>query len=111
MDIHCKNAGMTSTNMVGDLPVYGTVWYHAAEIANILSLATVQEHGYHITYDSRESNKLTIYKPDGTMRVFKQSYCGLYFMDIVRMRQRLLWLIRYTITVQTISIVTTLAHY
>ena len=27
MDIHC-NAGVTSTNMVGDLPGYGTVWHH-----------------------------------------------------------------------------------
>ena len=36
MDIHC-NAGVTSTNMVGDLPGYGTVWYHPKGIANILS--------------------------------------------------------------------------
>ena len=26
MDIHC-NAGVTSTNLVGDLPGYGTVWF------------------------------------------------------------------------------------
>jgi hypothetical protein len=38
MDIHC-NAGVTSTNMVGDLPGYGTVWYHPIGIAKILSLA------------------------------------------------------------------------
>jgi hypothetical protein len=37
-----------------------------------LSLATVQEHRSHITYDSREGNKFTIYKPDGTRRVFSQ---------------------------------------
>jgi hypothetical protein len=42
MDIHC-NAGVTSTNMVGDLPGCGEVWYHPNGIANILSLARVKE--------------------------------------------------------------------
>ena len=80
MDIHC-NAGVTSTNLVGDLPGYGTVWYHPNGIANILSLAKMQEHGYHIKYDSKDGNAFIIHKPDRSMRVFKQSDCGLYFMD------------------------------
>ena len=42
MDIHC-NAGVTSTDLVGNLPGYGTVWYHPDGIANILSLARVKE--------------------------------------------------------------------
>jgi N-acetylmuramoyl-L-alanine amidase len=42
MDIHC-NAGATSTNLVGDLPGYGEVWYHPNGIANILSLAGVKD--------------------------------------------------------------------
>jgi hypothetical protein len=42
MDIHC-NAGVTSTDMVGDLPGYGKVWYHPNGIANILSLARVKD--------------------------------------------------------------------
>jgi hypothetical protein len=37
MDIHC-NAGVTRTNLIGDLPGYGQVWYHPNGIANILSL-------------------------------------------------------------------------
>ena len=80
MDIHC-NAGVTSTNLVGDLPGYGTVWYHPNGIANILSLAKMQEHGYHIKYDSKDGNAFIIHKPDRSMRVFKQSDRGLYFMD------------------------------
>ena len=80
MDIHC-NAGVTSTYLVGDLPGYGTVWYHPNGIANILSLAKMQEHGYHIKYDSKDGNAFIIHKPDRSMRVFKQSDCGLYFMD------------------------------
>jgi hypothetical protein len=35
MTIHC-NAGTTKTNLIGDLPGYGTVWYHPSGIANIL---------------------------------------------------------------------------
>lgn len=42
MDIHC-NAGIASTNLIGDLPGYGRVWYHPDGIANILSLARVKE--------------------------------------------------------------------
>ena len=41
MKIHC-NAGTSTTNMVGDLAGYGTVWYHRLGIANILSLAKVK---------------------------------------------------------------------
>jgi hypothetical protein len=42
MNIKC-NAGVTSTNMVGDLPGYGQVWYNEKGIANILSLSRVEE--------------------------------------------------------------------
>jgi hypothetical protein len=31
MDIHC-NAGVASTNLIGELPGYGTVWYHPSGI-------------------------------------------------------------------------------
>jgi hypothetical protein len=65
MDIHC-NAGVTSTNMVGDLPGYGQVWYHPSGIANILSLKRVKSRGHRITYDSTEANKFHVHKSDGT---------------------------------------------
>jgi hypothetical protein len=45
MDIHC-NAGVTSTNLVGDLPGYGKVWFNPNGIANILSLLRVKEQGF-----------------------------------------------------------------
>ena len=80
MDIHC-NAGVASTNQVGDLPGYGTVWYHPEGIANILSLSRVKEHGYHVTYDSQDGNRFVVHKPDGTLRIFNESTRGLYFMD------------------------------
>jgi hypothetical protein len=80
MDIHC-NAGVTSTNMIGELLGYGTVWYNPKGIANILSLARVKEHGYRVTFDSSEGNAFHLHKNDGTVRVFKQSPKGLYYMD------------------------------
>lgn len=80
MMIHC-NAGVATTNQIGDLPGYGTVWYHPNGIANILSLARVKEHGYRVTYDSDGGNHFTVHKDDGTCRVFKESNRGLYYFD------------------------------
>jgi hypothetical protein len=50
MDIYC-NAGVTSTNLIGDLPGYGPVWYHPNGIANIISLARMKERN-HVTFNS-----------------------------------------------------------
>ena len=71
MDIHC-NAGVTSTNLVGDLPGYGTVWYHPTGIANILSLNKVKSK-YKVTYDSSDENAFIVYRNDVMARTFKQS--------------------------------------
>ena len=38
MEIHC-NAGVASTNLVGELAGYGTVWYPPVGIANILAVS------------------------------------------------------------------------
>jgi hypothetical protein len=78
MDIHC-NAGVATTNLVGDLAGYGTVWYHPEGIANILSLSRVKEHGYRVTYDSHEGNRFIVHKPDGGSRTFEESERGLYY--------------------------------
>jgi hypothetical protein len=52
MHIRC-NAGVTWTNMIGDLMGYkGEVWYNPNGIANILSLADVKTF-YRVTYDSK----------------------------------------------------------
>jgi hypothetical protein len=52
MKIHC-NAGIITANMIGDLPGYGSVWYHPNGTANILSLACVKEHGFRVTYRNK----------------------------------------------------------
>ena len=79
MDIHC-NAGEASTDLVGDLPGYGTVWYHPDRIANILSLARVKQC-HRVTFNSDSENQFVVHKDDGTERHFKESERGLYYMD------------------------------
>jgi len=43
--------------MVGDLPGYGTVWYHESGIANILSLANVMKN-HTVEFNSESGNNL-----------------------------------------------------
>jgi hypothetical protein len=81
MDIHC-NAGVATTNMIGDLPGYGTVWYHPKGIANILSLSRMTSRGYRVVYDSADGAQFTVYMSDGTTRIFTQSEHGLFYMDM-----------------------------
>ena len=78
MRIHC-NAGSHLTNLIGDLPGYGTVWYDPKAIANILSLRQVRNH-YHITYDST-NRKFVVTKPSGKQFAFLESEGGLHYLD------------------------------
>jgi Zinc knuckle len=50
--IRC-NSGSSVTNMMGDLPGYGPVWYNPSGIANILSLSKVAEK-FQITYNNNK---------------------------------------------------------
>jgi len=79
MNIHCT-AGMTSTDLIADLPGYGTVWFHPKGIANILSLSRVKER-HKVTYDSTDGNAFLVHRPDGTTRRFEESDHGLYFSN------------------------------
>jgi len=54
MKTHC-NAGIRTTNLVGDLPGYRTVWYHESGNANIFSLANVMKN--HTVEFNSESGK------------------------------------------------------
>ena len=76
----CCNAGTITTNTVGDLDGYGTVWYHEQGIANILSLYRVSLN-FHIQYDSRSHNSFCVWKKDGTCREFKAGSRALYYCD------------------------------
>ena len=78
MRIHC-NAGSCLTNLIGDLPGYGTVWYDPNVIANILSLRRVR-YRYHISYDS-SLRKFVVTKPSGKEFMFQESDGGLHYLD------------------------------
>ena len=80
MEIHCT-AGVTKTDLIGDLNGYGTVWFHGDGIANILSLSRVQAKGCKVTFSSEDGNQFVVTKVDGSKRIFKQSERGLYYME------------------------------
>jgi Zinc knuckle len=71
MSVQC-NAGERTTDMVSDLPGYGTVWYHSNSIANILSLMRVARK-YRVQFDSEDGGKFVVTKPDGTVFTFEAS--------------------------------------
>ena len=79
MFIHCT-AGVAKTNLIGDVPGYGTVWYRPDGTANILSLSKVKEK-YQVTFDSDMNNQFVVHHNNGTQRIFQQSSRGLYFLD------------------------------
>ena len=74
------NAGKIKTNLVGDLPGYGTVWYYEDGIANMLSLYRVSTT-LHVQYDSRVNDTFLVWKKDGTVRRFIPAPNGLYYCD------------------------------
>jgi hypothetical protein len=80
MNIRC-NAGLSHTNMVGDLDGYGTVWYNPKGIANILSLSQVEKK-YRVTYDSAIAKTFVVHKDDGSECRFIQDKSGLFYMDM-----------------------------
>jgi hypothetical protein len=68
--------------MIGDLPGYGTVWYHPDGIANILALCLVKKR-FRVTFDSQgDDDSFIVHKPDGATRVFKESERGLYYLEV-----------------------------
>jgi len=82
------NAGVVTTDQIGDLPGYPLpVWYHPEGIANILSLHRVSEH-CRVQYDSNEHGAaFRVTKPDGTVRHFRPSVSGLHYCDTTKLRQ------------------------
>jgi hypothetical protein len=76
MNIRC-NAGVTRTNMVGELNGYGKVWYNPKGIANILSLSQVEKK-HRVTYGSTASKAFIVHKNDGSERRFDRQWTLLH---------------------------------
>ena len=79
MKIQC-NAGTRVTNLVGDLPGHGPVWFDLRAIANVLSLKLVKEK-YHIQYDSDAKDGFMVTRPNRERFKFAQSSSGLHYLD------------------------------
>jgi hypothetical protein len=74
------NGGHQDSNMIGDFPNLGPVWYNPNSLANILSLAHVVTV-CRVTMDTREENSMCIHRKDGTIMKFQQHPGGLYVFD------------------------------
>jgi len=80
MNIQCT-AGRSTTNLIGDFPGYGPVWYLPNGIANILSLSRVSAK-YRVTYDSTsDANAFVVHKRPGVPRRFRSAPNGLFYFD------------------------------
>ena len=71
------NGGHQDSNMVGDFPNLGEVWYNSESIANILSLADVRKV-CRITMDSSEEPAINVHRLDGSIMKFVEHASGLY---------------------------------
>ena len=80
LKIRC-NEGKMTTNMVGDLNRYGTVWYHKKGIANIISTYRVTTN-FHVQFDSRSDNQFIVWREDEAVRVFQPGPNEVYFCDV-----------------------------
>ena len=78
MRIQC-NAGTHVTNLIGDLPGYGPVWFNLRAIANVLSLKLVKEK-YRIEYNSNGDDGFVVTKPTGEVFRFIESASGLHYL-------------------------------
>eukprot|EP00957_Ditylum_brightwellii_P037463 2833543-Ditylum_brightwellii.AAC.1 len=73
-----STAGKSTTNMIRDLPGFGTAWLYEEGIDNILSLSKVAVR-FQVTYDSKNREGFRVTKPDGLVRLFKKSEQGLFY--------------------------------
>jgi hypothetical protein len=80
MNINC-NAGVTRTDMVGDLPGHGGVWLNKSATANILSLWRIEKK-HRITCDSENGKQFIVHNENGMVRRFRQSEDGLFHTDV-----------------------------
>jgi len=74
------NGGWQTSNHVGEVQNFGTVWYNPDSLANILSLAEVRCK-YRVTMDSALEPSMCVHWSDGTIMKFIEYASGLYYHD------------------------------
>ena len=65
------------------------MWFYERGIANIISLYRVSST-LHVQYDSCVNNTFTVWKNDGTARVFKPAPNGLYYYNTKNTKETVL---------------------
>jgi len=78
MNIHCT-PGMTSNNLVADLPGCGTVWFTPREL-HFCPYLQVKER-CKVTYNSTNLNAFLMHHQDGMMWQFEESESRLYYSN------------------------------
>ena len=64
-----STGGSTKTNLIGDLPGFGVVWFQLKGIKNILSLSKVKKK-FRITFNSAGSDTFDVHLDGGKVRSF-----------------------------------------
>ena len=70
-----------TTNLKGDLPGYGMVWFHPGDIVNIISLSKLTEK-YRVVYDSTGGKTFLVCLPRVKVIHFKQYDRGMFYSDM-----------------------------
>ena len=73
------NVGVKTTNLMGELPGYGMVWFYPDGIVNILLLSRVKDK-CRVTYDSTVDNVFHVHKHDKILK-FREATRHLYYFD------------------------------
>ncbi len=74
------NGGWQTSNHIGEVQNFGTIWYNPKSLANILSLAEVR-HRYRVTMDSTLEASMCVHHSDSTIMKFVEYASGLYYHD------------------------------
>ena len=74
------NGGHQDSNMIGDFPNLGQVWYNPDSIANILSLADVRKV-CKISMDTSKEPTIFVHRLDGSVMKFIEHPSGLYIFN------------------------------
>jgi len=75
-----SNGGTMIANMIGDIPGYGTVWFHPRSLANILSFSNIRKRfNVHMNTGPNDPNpSIVVFKPNGKKVTFSEHSMGLY---------------------------------
>ena len=74
------NGGIHRTDMIGDIPNFGTAWFSDNSLANILSMVEVRKV-CRITMDTAIEACMNVHRKDGSIMKFKEYLTGLYYYD------------------------------